>query len=78
MSPTLSTPGMRTSPTIFHFIKAAEQTIKRRTVEMQKKGLLQRIGGKRNGKWIVLKIQISNQINLMLKSVELDAQRFSL
>lgn len=29
-------------------------TIKRRTVEMQEKGLLRRVNGKRNGTWEVL------------------------
>ena len=33
----------------------SERTIKRRTVEMQEKGLISREKGKRNGKWIVLK-----------------------
>ena len=32
----------------------SERTIKRRTVEMQEKGLISRENGKRNGKWIVL------------------------
>ncbi|MCQ2495822.1 MAG: Fic family protein [Lachnospiraceae bacterium] len=32
----------------------SERTIKRRTVELQKKGLISRENGKRNGKWIVL------------------------
>ena len=31
----------------------SERTIKRRTVEMQEKGLISRENGKRNGKWIV-------------------------
>ncbi|MDO5445924.1 MAG: Fic family protein [Eubacteriales bacterium] len=33
----------------------AERTIKRRTVEMQEKGLISRENGKRSGKWIVLR-----------------------
>ena len=33
----------------------SERTIKRRTVEMQEKGLISRENGKRNGKWIVLR-----------------------
>ena len=32
----------------------SERTIKRRTVEMQEKGLIARENGKRNGKWKVL------------------------
>lgn len=32
----------------------SERTIKRRTVEMQEKGLISRENGKRNGKWILL------------------------
>ena len=32
----------------------SERTIKRRTVEMQEKKLIERENGKRNGKWIVL------------------------
>lgn len=32
----------------------SERTIKRRTVEMQRKGLISRENGKRNGKWNVL------------------------
>ena len=32
----------------------SERTIKTRTVEMQKKGLIQRENGKRNGRWEVL------------------------
>jgi len=32
----------------------SDRTIKRRTVEMQEKGLISRENGKRNGKWIVL------------------------
>lgn len=32
----------------------SERTIKRRTIEMQKKGLISRENGKRNGKWNVL------------------------
>jgi len=36
-------------------IGKSERTIKTKTVEMQEKGLIQRVGGKRNGKWIVLK-----------------------
>lgn len=32
----------------------SERTIKRRTVEMQEKGLICRENGKRNGKWKVL------------------------
>ena len=32
----------------------SERTIKRRTVEMQEKGLIVRENGKRNGKWKVL------------------------
>ena len=32
----------------------SERTIKRRTVEMQEKGLISRENGKRNGKWVVL------------------------
>jgi len=35
-------------------VNSTERTIKRRTVEMQEKGLIQRVNGKRNGKWIVL------------------------
>jgi DNA-binding Lrp family transcriptional regulator len=35
-------------------IGKSERTIKARTVEMQKKGLLQRENGKRNGRWEVL------------------------
>ena len=37
----------------------SERTIKRRTVEMQKKGLIQRENGKRNGRWEVL-IEVNN------------------
>lgn len=36
-------------------IGKSERTIKTRTVEMQKKGLICRENGKRNGKWVVLK-----------------------
>ena len=32
----------------------SERTVKRRTVEMQKKGLICRENGKRNGRWEVL------------------------
>ena len=32
----------------------SERTIKRRTVEMQEKGLIRRENGKRNGRWDVL------------------------
>ena len=32
----------------------SERTIKRRTIEMQEKGLIVRENGKRNGKWKVL------------------------
>ena len=32
----------------------SERTIKRRTVEMQKKGLIRRENGKRNGRWELL------------------------
>lgn len=32
----------------------SERTIKRRTVEMQEKGLISRENGKRDGRWIVL------------------------
>ena len=35
-------------------IGKSERTIKTRTVEMQKKGLISRENGKRNGKWCVL------------------------
>ena len=35
-------------------IGKSERTMKSRTVEMQKKGLIVRENGKRNGKWIVL------------------------
>ncbi len=34
----------------------SERTIKRRTVEMQEKGLIRRENGKRNGRWEVLVI----------------------
>ena len=37
----------------------SERTIKTRTVEMQKKGLIQRENGKRNGRWEVL-IEVNN------------------
>lgn len=33
----------------------SERTIKRRTVEMQEKGLIRRENGKRNGRWELLK-----------------------
>ena len=36
------------------FLGLSERTIKRRTVEMQEKKLIERESGKRNGKWIVL------------------------
>ncbi len=36
-------------------ISSTERTIKRRTVEMQEKGLIQRVGGKRNGYWKIKK-----------------------
>lgn len=32
----------------------SERTVKRRTVEMQEKGLIARENGRRNGKWVVL------------------------
>ena len=35
-------------------IGKSERTVKSRTVEMQKKGLIARENGKRNGKWIIL------------------------
>lgn len=35
-------------------IGRSERTIKTRTVEMQKKGLIERENGKRNGKWKIL------------------------
>lgn len=36
------------------FLGLSERTIKRWTVEMQEKKLIERENGKRNGKWIVL------------------------
>lgn len=35
-------------------IGKSERTVKRRTVEMQEKGLICRENGKRNGKWNIL------------------------
>ncbi|MDE5984000.1 MAG: winged helix-turn-helix domain-containing protein [Eubacterium sp.] len=35
-------------------VNRTERTIKRRTVEMQRKGLIQRANGKRNGHWEIL------------------------
>lgn len=35
-------------------VNTSERTIKRRTVEMQEKGLIERVNGKRNGQWKVL------------------------
>ncbi len=43
-----------TQKQIVEFISKSERTIKRRTVEMQDKGLICRENGKRNGKWKVL------------------------
>ncbi|MBQ6467577.1 MAG: Fic family protein [Clostridia bacterium] len=36
-------------------IGKSERTIKTRTVAMQEKGLIERAGGKRNGKWLIIK-----------------------
>ena len=46
-------PGI-TQTGIAKFLGLSERTIKRRTVEMQEKKLIERENGKRNGKWIVL------------------------
>lgn len=35
-------------------MQVTDRTIKRKMKSLQEKGLIQRIGGKRNGKWIVL------------------------
>jgi fido (protein-threonine AMPylation protein) len=35
-------------------VNSTERTIKRRTVAMQEKGLIQRVNGKRNGKWEII------------------------
>ena len=43
-----------TQKQIAEMIGKSERTIKRRTVEMQDKGLIRRENGKRNGKWKVL------------------------
>ena len=34
-------------------IGISERTVKTRTVELQAKGLLQRVGGRRNGEWVI-------------------------
>lgn len=36
-------------------IGKSERTVKTRTVVMQEKGLIERTGGKRNGKWLIIK-----------------------
>ena len=36
-------------------IGKSERTVKTRTVAMQEKGLIERTGGKRNGKWLIIK-----------------------
>lgn len=43
-----------TQKRLAEIISKSERTIKRRTVEMQEKGLICRENGKRNGKWKVL------------------------
>ena len=42
-----------TQKEIANLTNLSERTVKRRTVEMQKKGLIARENGKRNGRWIV-------------------------
>ena len=46
--------SMITQKQIAELTGKSERTIKRRTVEMQEKGLICRENGKRNGKWRVL------------------------
>ena len=45
-----------TQKELARIIGKSERTIKTRTVEMQKKGLIRRENGKRNGRWEVLVI----------------------
>lgn len=49
----IKNPGI-TQKELALIIGKSERTIKTRTVEMQKKGLISRENGKRNGKWVVL------------------------
>lgn len=49
----MKNPGI-TQKELADIIGKSERTIKTRTVDMQKKGLISRENGKRNGKWIVL------------------------
>lgn len=49
----LSSDSKVTQKKIAELTGLSERTIKRRTVEMQKKGLIARENGKRNGRWIV-------------------------
>lgn len=49
----LSSDSKVTQKKIAELTGLSERTIKRRTVEMQKKGLIDRENGKRNGRWIV-------------------------
>ncbi len=50
----LKTNPSSTQKQISELTGKSERTIKTRTVEMQKKGLIARENGKRNGKWRVL------------------------
>ncbi|MBD5457541.1 MAG: winged helix-turn-helix domain-containing protein [Lachnospiraceae bacterium] len=48
-----SNPSM-TQKTLAERIGKSERTVKTITISLQKKGMLERMNGKRNGKWIVL------------------------
>jgi DNA-binding MarR family transcriptional regulator len=50
----LQTEPSATQKRIAELTGKSERTIKRRTVEMQEKGLIRRENGKRNGRWEVL------------------------
>ncbi len=50
----LQTEPSATQKRIAELTGRSERTIKRRTVEMQGKGLIRRENGKRNGRWEVL------------------------
>ena len=50
----LQTEPSATQKRIAELTGKSERTIKRRTVEMQEKGLIHRENGKRNGRWEVL------------------------
>ena len=49
----LASDSTMTQKKIAELTGLSERTVKRRTVEMQKKGLIARENGKRNGRWIV-------------------------